>query len=138
MSEENKAVVREFFQRVNERDLSVVDDMVDDGFIEHEELPGLPQNKDGARQFFTMAFAAFPDFRLDPESMVAEGDMVVVRGKMSGTHLFDFMGIPTTGKQVSVSFFDEMRVANGKIVEHWGLTDSMTMMQQLGVGGPPA
>ena len=65
--------------------------------------------------------------------MIAEGDKVVVRSTWSGTHKGELMGIPPTDKSVSFGVIDIIRIAGGKFVEHWGQTDEMGMMQQLGV-----
>lgn len=61
-----------------------------------------------------------------------KGDLVSVRGWITGTHLGPLMGIPPTGKDVRFSIFITYRVADGKIVDHWMLTDNMLMMQQIG------
>ena len=79
------------------------------------------------------AEAAFPLYRIDVEEIIAEGDLVCVRGKLRGIHKGTFMGIPPTGKEVDFSIFVTYRIAGGKIVDHWMLTDNMTLMQQLGV-----
>jgi predicted ester cyclase len=75
---------------------------------------------------------AFPDFKATIDDIVAESDKVVIRMTWSGTHKGEFMGIPATGKRVSFGVIDIMRIAGGKLVEHWGQTDTMGMMQQLG------
>ncbi len=64
--------------------------------------------------------------------MIAEGDKVVIRQTWSGTHKGEFMGIPATGRRVSIAVIDIIRVADGRFVEHWGQLDLMGMMQQLG------
>ncbi len=83
------------------------------------------------------AEAGMPLYRLDVEEMVAEGDLVSVRGKVRGVHKGPFMGIPATGKPVDFTCFITYRVQGGKIVDHWMLTDNMAVMRQLGVL-PPA
>jgi steroid delta-isomerase-like uncharacterized protein len=134
---ENKAKVREFYDKINAGDLSVIDSHIADNMVDHEEVPGISPTKEGARMFFQMALNAFPDFKLTPEDMVAEGDLVFVRLRMTGTHRGDFMGIPATGKQVSIPVFDALRISGDKAVEHWGLSDTATMLQQLGVMPAP-
>jgi steroid delta-isomerase-like uncharacterized protein len=102
-------------------------------FVEHEELPpGLPSDREGAKQLFAMLRGAFPDFKATLEDMVAEGDKVVMRMTWSGTHKGEFMGIPPTGRYMSIGVIDIIRFAEGKAVEHWGQTDTMGLMQQLG------
>ena len=136
MPESNKALAREFYEKVSAGDLSVTDTHVADNLIEHEEFPGIPPNKEGVRMFFQMMRSAFPDFRMSVEDIIEEGDKLVVRFRMQGTHRGEFMGIPATGKQVNIQGIDILRIVDGKAVEHWGVTDTGMMMQQLGVGGP--
>ena len=71
------------------------------------------------------------------EDMIAEGDRVFVRAVMAGTHKGEFLGVAPTGKRIAVPFGDFVRLEAGRIVEHWGVTDSGVMMQQLGQGGGP-
>ncbi|MEK7214558.1 MAG: ester cyclase [Chloroflexota bacterium] len=138
MSEENKAAVRRFYAQINKGNLGIIDELVADNFVEHDEFPGLTPTKDGVRQLFQLMRAAFPDLQMVAEDMVAEGDKVFVRASMRGTHRGEFMGIPATGRQVNVPMGDFVRLTNGKIVEHWGATDTGMMMQQLGVAGSPS
>ena len=77
--------------------------------------------------------AAFPCYRLDAEEIIAEGELVSVRGRVRGVHQGDFMGIPPTGREFDVSIFVTYRVSNGKIVDHWMLLDNMALLQQLGI-----
>jgi predicted ester cyclase len=65
--------------------------------------------------------------------MIAEGDRVATKKTLTGTHTAEFNGIPPTGKQVSITYIDILRLRNGKIVEHWLSMDQMGFMQQLGV-----
>ena len=135
MSEENKALVRKLYEAVSSGDLEALGAAISDSVVEHEELPGFPPTKEGTLQFFTAVREAFPDFRMDVEDMLAEGDKVSVRATMSGTQKGEFMGIPATGKHVKVPLSDYLRVQNGQIVEHWGVMDNGAVMQQLEVAG---
>jgi steroid delta-isomerase-like uncharacterized protein len=134
-TEQNKALFRRFVDEVfNHGNMSLVDELVAPDFVEHEELPpGIPQDREGAKQLTTMLRSAFPDFKATIHDIIAEGDKVAVRMTWSGTQQGEFMGIPPTGKSVSIGVFDIVRVAGGKLVEHWGQMDNMGMMQQLGV-----
>ena len=76
---------------------------------------------------------AFPDSQVTIDDMIAEGDQVVTKKTFSGTHTGDFVGIPATGKRVTLQFVDIMRLRDGKIVEHWNCLDQLSLMQQLGV-----
>ena len=85
------------------------------------------------KEHIRAAEAAFPLYRLDAEEMIAEGDLVSVRARVRGTQLGEFQGLPPTGKSVDFAVFLTYRIANGKIIDHWMLTDTLTLMQQLGV-----
>ena len=72
--------------------LDLLDEVIHDDFIEHEAMPGIPSDKTAPKAFMTMLRAGFPDVCMSPEHMVEEGDTVVVRGRMTGTHEGEFMG----------------------------------------------
>jgi hypothetical protein len=76
---------------------------------------------------------SFPEYELIAEDILAEGDLVAIRGRLVGIHKGDFMGIPPTGRKIDLELFVNYRIANGKIVDHWMILDSAVMMQQLGV-----
>lgn len=138
MSAENKARVRRSFEEVwNKRNPAAVDELVSPDYVDHSLPPELPPNREGLKQLFTMYQAAFPDTVMTIEDQVAEGDKVVTRWTARGTHKGDLMGIPPTGKEVTVTGIDISRFADGKEVEHWGQFDLMGMMQQIGVVPPP-
>ena len=84
------------------------------------------------KDVMSMFFAAFPDLNSTIDLLLAEGDLVTGHMTTKGTHTGDFMGMPATGKKVSFSEVHTVRIANGKATEHWGVADSMAMMQQLG------
>ncbi len=135
MSEENKEKARRFYAAINAGRLEIFDELVAEDLVEHEEFPGMAGGREGVRQFFQMMRTAFSDFKMTIEDMVAEGDKVFIRATMGGTHQGEFMGIPATGKRIEVPFGDFVRFEGGKVVEHWGVTDTGKMMEQLGVAG---
>ena len=88
-----------------------------------------------------MQLAGFPDLRMEPQDVLVSDDKVVIRSKITGTHQGELMGIPATGRSIDVSVIDIIQFRDdGLAHEHWGVIDSMAMMQQLGVvpDGPPA
>ena len=132
MTQDPKAIMRRFYEEViNGRNLAVVDELTTPDFVEHEDVAGV-SGREGAKQFFSMVQAAFPDFRMNVEDMIAEGDKVVVRSTLTGTHRGVFMGVPPTSKSISVSVIDIVLFSEGRIAEHWGVTDTGSMMEQLG------
>ena len=133
-TEENKALVRRFYEEVfNKKNLAGVDEFVDPQIIEHSLPPGLPAGSAGTRQFIGIYLAAFPDLHLTAEDIIAEGDRVAVRLTYRGTHRGELMGIPPTGKQGTVTGIQIVRIAGGKIAENWINLDALGMLQQLGV-----
>ena len=139
MSEEKKAVVRRFNELVEQYwrtgDADAFDEVVASDFVHH--APGLPPDLEGMKQALPMFRAAFPDMRLTVEEMIAEGDKVVDRVTVRGTHEGELMGIPASGKQVEFMETHISRIADGKIVERWGEWDALGMMQQIGAVSAP-
>jgi steroid delta-isomerase-like uncharacterized protein len=131
MSEANKALVRGFYERFNKGDLTLVDDLVADDFVEHEAFPGLEPNKTGLRQLFEGFHAAFENGKFEVDDLMAEGDQVSARVRATGTHRGEFMGIPATGRTIEVGVADFLRIENGLVAEHWGVMDTGALMQQL-------
>lgn len=105
-----------------------------DDFVEHEAVPGLGATRDTPRQMFKMMHAAFPDFRMDVLEMLQDGDKVVTRLQMLGTHEGEFMGVPASGNQIEVDTIDIMQFRGDKCIAHWGVMDTGAMMQQIGAG----
>lgn len=132
MSDSNKSIVTRAYSEVSKGNLDIIDELVSADLVEHEVTPGIPPTRDGVKQMFAGMRAAFPDFELVADDMIAEGDKVFVRATMRGTHRGDFMGIPASGKKVTVPVADFFRISEGKFVEHWGISDMGSMMQQLG------
>lgn len=135
----NKDTMKRFYEEVSAGNLGIIEELISEDLVEHDEFPGIEQSRAGVRQFFEMSRAAFPDLTFVVDHMLEEGDTVMAHGRMEGTNDGDFMGIPATGRRVSVPFADVVRFGpDGLAVEHWGVTDSGMMMQQLGVVPEPA
>jgi steroid delta-isomerase-like uncharacterized protein len=82
-------------------------------------------------------FAAFPDMHFTVRQQIAEGDKVLTHKTFHGTHRGPFMGIPATGKEVSIDVMDIFTVTDGRMREHWTVSDMLGMLQQLGVAPGP-
>lgn len=139
-AEENKSLSRRFWEEVaDKRNLELANELLVSGYIHHD--PGLPphmqQSRDAYIQHLPTFYAAFPDFHITVENMIAEGDRVATRWSFSGAHQGDLMGIPRTGKKVGASGTTIQRISNGKIVEGWTIFDVLGILQQLGVAPPP-
>ncbi len=141
MSEEqNKALFRRFIDEVlMTGDVDKVDEFMAPDFVDHEQMPGSPGGREAPKWFIKTMHSAFSDFGYEIQDLIAEGDRVAVRAKIRGTHTGEFMGIPATNKPFEIDTIDVVQMKEGKSVAHWGVTDAMAMMQQLGVmEGPPA
>lgn len=119
--------------------LEVIDDLVGEKFVEHEEgLPGLPEGREGLRATMQAMLEGFSDIGVSIEDMVEDGDTIWARLRLRGTHTGDFMGVPATGKPFEIGAIDVVRFQDGKAVEHWGVTDLAALLMQIGVLTPPA
>jgi predicted ester cyclase len=113
------------------RDPAVVDSFFGDGFVSHNMPPGFPQGRDGVKLFFSTFRDAFPDVTVEIDELVADGERVAVATTFTGTHTGELMGMAPTRRRVSVTGIDIVRVADGRIVEHRGLTDIAGLMRQI-------
>lgn len=132
-TEANKALVRQFNEAFNAGNLDGASAVFAPNAIVHNSGAPDPLDLEGFRQLAGVFLSAFPGGKHSIEDMIEEGDTVVTRITYRGSHTGDLMGIPPTGKPVTVSAMTIDRIANGKIVETWRLFDQMSMMQQLGV-----
>jgi predicted ester cyclase len=124
--------IQRLYDFINAGDIDGFGGQLDDNFVEHNEIPGIPPTRAGV--YFQALIAAFPDFQMDVEDVIASGDKAVARVRVSGTHVGEFMGIPATGMPFSVDLIDITRFGDdGLAREHWGVVDQLTLMQQLGV-----
>ncbi len=137
-AEENKAIARRAYDAINRNDLDALEEMVDSDITDHDPAPGQGPGLEGVKQYFSSLHAAFPDVHMDVEDMIAEGEKVVARVSVSGTHQGEFLGIEPTGNRVTIKGIDILRITDGKVVEHWGNFDDLGMLQQLGVVEPPS
>lgn len=138
-TEENKALVRRLVDTFNEvwrtGNMDLIDPLFTNTFVNH--TPGMPPDREGFKLVLPAYRTAFPDLRITAEDMLAEGDKVVLRLVSRGTHQGELMGIPPTGKPITVSETHIYQIAGGKIVERWGQFDALGMLQQIGaVPGP--
>jgi steroid delta-isomerase-like uncharacterized protein len=127
---ENKDIVRRVYEEVvNNHNVDLLSSYFSPDYVNHKNPGGL----EGTKQLFLMLFEAFPDVRVSVESIGAEGDRVWVRITMRGTQLGPYMGVPPTGKTFEATTVNEVRIDNGMLAEEWGVTDTLAMMQQLGL-----
>lgn len=133
-TEENKKNAHKLvLEGVNKGNMAVIDECLAANAVEHNLPPGMPQNREGFKMFFTAFRAAFPDLTYTVEEELADGDKVMHRLMATGTMKGDFQGMKASNKKAT---WQEMHIgrcdANGKIVEHWATVDQVGMLTQLG------
>jgi predicted ester cyclase len=133
MSQDLKATLRRVFEQgINEGDASVIEELIGANYVNHD-LPAPGPGPVGFSDAIGMFRQGFPDLRVNLEAVFADGDLVGSRGSFNGTHQGEFMGVPATGKEVTVKYMDLWRAEDGKLVENWVRMDFLGLMQQLGV-----
>lgn len=136
---ENKELVRRSNDKIwGAGDLEILEEYVAEDYIEYNTASPEPiRGPEGYRANVQMVRAAFPDLDVTTEDLIAEGDKVVTRYTLTGTHEGELMGIEPTGKRVEIEGISIGKIEDGKVVEGWSNIDVMGMMQQLGVVEPP-
>jgi len=136
-TEANKAIVRRYQEALNADDLDALDEIVAQDLHTPDMLPGFPTGLEGAKRIHQATRAAWPDFRITIEDLVAEGDLVAARITLSGTAAHPAFGLPGSGNTFEVAGMYFVRIAHGKIVEHRGLEDAASLMKQIIGESPP-
>ena len=104
------------------------DELVAEEYVDHTGVP----DREAYRQLIVESRAAFPDLLLTIEDEIVEGDRWVGRFRWSATHLGDFMGLPATGKSISIEAIGILRIVDGRLVERWNVSDVFGILQQIG------
>lgn len=123
-------VTRAIDEGWNKGNLDALDALIAPDFVEHQA--GIGPGRDGVKGSIQILHTAFPDLHLALQDVIAEGDMVWVRFRATGTHEGPFMGVPGTGRQIDLTVVDILRVVDGQLVEHWGVADQFSVAQQIG------
>ena len=136
-SHDNEKLYRRLIDEVfNQGRLEVADELVAPGGIEHQQS-GMGGGPEGVKRVATTLRNAFPDFKLTIEDLAVDGDRVWARQRGGGTNGGSCFGHPPTGKTGFIEVFDVVRFADGKMVEHWGVPDQLSMLIQLGLVSAP-
>jgi len=138
---QNIVTLERFVEEViNQGRYEAADELVEENFVELDPLPGQRQGREGLKDVIRMIRTAFPDIHWVVEETIASEDKVVSRFKWTGTHRGEFLGIPATGRTITVPGVVIDRLSGGKMADSRILMDTLAMMQQLGViptpGGP--
>lgn len=130
-ADENKALVRRYYEELwNRRDPAVADELFAPGF---RLFPDSDPGPEGVKQFYTRLLTAFPDLWVRVDDLIAaEGNKVVARFALGGTHRGEFLGIPATGKPLAIEEITIWRIADRTIAERWTAVDALAVVQQLG------
>jgi len=115
----------------NKGNLDAIDELFAPDFVEHQA--GIRPGREGVKGSIRSLRTAFPDLHLTFEAATADGDLVWVRINATGTHKGPFMGAPATGRPIRIDVIDIVRVNDGRLVEHWGVADRLSVAQQLGI-----
>jgi predicted ester cyclase len=137
---DHKSIVQNFQRDIDTGRASVLDGYIEAGYTDHNPAPFASKAPGivGQKETFNIALDIFSEFKHVVEDQVAEGDKVATRITGSGKHVGPLLGIPPTNKMVTMSGIAIHRVANGKLVEHWGQVDGVGLLAQLGaVPAPP-
>ena len=133
----NKALFKRFHDAANTGDIEVISKMIDElvapDAVIRTPLPIDATGADALKQIWAMLLRIYPDIHLTVEDLIGEGDKVVGRTTVTGTHQGEFMGVAPTGKSVTYNEMFIFRIADGKVVETWGVVDVYAQMKQIGV-----
>jgi steroid delta-isomerase-like uncharacterized protein len=133
--ETNKVVARRLADEVFSRgNMKTFDEIFADQYINHTmPVPGVPGTKAGFRQVVLATREAFPDVQVEVQDVVAEGEFAVFHDVVRATSRGAFMGIPPSGRRLEWTEIHFLRIADGRIVEHWANFDQVGILRQLGV-----
>ena len=133
----NKATLRRFDEVINTGDAELISKTIEEVFepdvLIRTPLPIQATGAQAIKEVFATLRRAYPDLHITVEDLIEEGDRVVSRNTVTGTHQGEYMGLPPTGKSVTYNEIFICRFVNGRIAETWGVVDVLSQMKQLGV-----
>ena len=136
--ESNVKTVRDLTERVfNQHDADRIGEFFAKNGKWHGGVLGTVEGTEGMAGLFRGVFSAIPDLHVAEQEVIAQGDTVVVRVVVEGTHRGNLLGIPATEKHLRWDGVDLYRLANGKVTDDWAGDDWLAIMVQAGVFKPP-
>jgi steroid delta-isomerase-like uncharacterized protein len=132
--EQNLAALGKFAEAVNTGNFDLFREAVAPDCVDHDPAPDQGPGPEGYRKFFSAVRAAFPDLAVGLDTMVADEESIAFAYTMNGTHRGVLMGIAPTGKTMKIRGVQISKFRDGKMVERWGSSDQLGMLEQLGVG----
>jgi predicted ester cyclase len=137
-TETQKMIERIPLEILNNNKFELIDELYATNYVEHTPQPGVAPTREGSKQTLIALKKAFPDLRYTIEDVIDGGDKIVHRLTATGTLKGDFAGMRATGKNATWTEIHIGRVANGRLTDHWGVIDQLSMLVQLGVIESPA
>lgn len=130
--EANKATVRRVIDEVQrDGNFAAFEQLFASDYVDHTPFPGYDDDREGTRKIYLALRAAFPDLRATIHEQVAEGELVTTFKTYHGTHRGVFMGAAPTGRAICFEAMDIMRIRDGRVAGHWGITDVASLVRQL-------
>jgi len=136
-TEENKAVIHHLVDGLNQKNLTVLDEVCTSDFVFHDPANPQVRSREDFKQWMTGIFTAFPDLHFSVEDILTEGDLVAYRYTLRATHSGSWRGAAPTGKPITVTAIVMSRFREGKSAESWQNTDALGLVQQLGLFPAP-
>ncbi len=133
LEEQNKTITRQLHEALDSQKVNRLTELLAPGAVIHGAAPQEDITAENAAQFLGPFYQAFPDLSHSVMDVVAEGDKVAAQVLIQATHKGELMGIPPSGKRVKYYQFIILQIVNGKVKEGWRITDSLGMMQQIGM-----
>ncbi len=139
MGNKNKDVVKAIEEAWDSGKVDELEQYFAPNFHSHSAVPGMPQNHETRTMIHSMSMGAMPDRKVEIQDIVAEGDKVVVRCRTTGTNSggFPWLGAGANNSPVDIEWISIYRLEKGKVVEHWGINDGITLLAQTGAWAPP-
>lgn len=130
--QDNLAATQRFGEAVNSGNFAALHDVIAPTALDHDPAPDQGLGPEGFIKFFTAFRTAFPDLNIAVDHLVTDDDNVAIAYTVTGTHQGDFLGVPATGRKISARGVQIARFQNGQMVERWGSSDQLGILQQLG------
>jgi steroid delta-isomerase-like uncharacterized protein len=138
MAEGVQLIQRFYDETLGDGKIDDLDQFVAEDVVDHEPFPGQSDGIEGVREFAEMMRASFSDITATMGPSLESGDLASAQVTIRAKHTGEFMGVPASDKSIEVEGIDIIRIADGKCAEHWGVTDLLTLMQQIGAIPEPA
>lgn len=117
----------------NKGNLDIVEELIHPNFVNHDPLPGQSHDKSGVAPAVLTLRQAFPDLSFTNDEIIAQGEIVAHRARITGTHQGEYLGVAPTGQQITIRLSDFQRWQDGKMIERWSILDTTDLVEKLGL-----